>query len=60
MDGDHIYFSRRANEEREAAMKAPHPVARQAHLDMAERYKELATAIASHQRMIDRATVRAV
>jgi len=48
MNGDAIYFERRAREEREAAMKARHPEARQAHLDMADRYAELASAIAAH------------
>jgi hypothetical protein len=48
MEGDSLYFSRRANEERVAAMKAAHPNARQAHLDLALRYEELARAIASH------------
>ena len=48
MEGDHLYFRRRAQEERVAAMKAPHPTARQAHLDMADRYDELASAIAGH------------
>jgi len=49
MEGDVVYFGRRANEERIAAMKAPHPQARKAHLEMAERYADLATAIASRE-----------
>jgi len=49
MEGDSLYFSRRAQEEREAAMKAPHPSARQAHLDMAGRYDDLAGALAAHE-----------
>lgn len=49
MEGDASYFSRRAGEERIAAMKAAHPRARSSHLEMAERYAELAGAIASHQ-----------
>src|SRR4051794_18470872 len=48
MEGDANYFSRRANEERIASMKAAHPKARSAHLEMAERYDEFATAIVSH------------
>ena len=48
MDRDSDYFSRRAAEEREAAMKAPHPTARQAHVELAQRYDELATAITRH------------
>jgi hypothetical protein len=45
MEGDAAYFGRRAQEERVAAMKAAHPAARRAHLDMARRYSDLATAI---------------
>lgn len=47
MEGDSIYFGRRANEEREAAMKAGHPAARRAHLDLAARYDELSSAIST-------------
>ena len=47
MDGDFAYFSRRAQEERIAAMKARHPTARRAHIDMAERYENLAAAISA-------------
>ena len=52
MNGDAIYFERRSREEREAAMKASHPDARQAHLDMADRYAELANAISAHSRPV--------
>lgn len=45
MKVDAIYFEQRAREEREAAIKAGHPDARQAHIDMADRYDELAIAI---------------
>lgn len=38
-DGD--YFRRRSIQEREAAAKAAHPLARDLHLQMAERYDEL-------------------
>ena len=48
MDGDAIYFNRRATEEREAAMRAPHPDARRAHIELAKRYQELAAAITTH------------
>jgi hypothetical protein len=44
MQSDPNYFSRRANEERVAAMKAAHPGARQAHLKLASRYEKLANA----------------
>ena len=48
MEGDHAYFCRRAQEERQAAMKAPHPAAREAHIELAERYNEMAAAIGAH------------
>ena len=51
MEGDGIYFGRRANEERIAAMNAPHPQARKAHLDMADRYDDLAVAIAERDQV---------
>ena len=59
MEGDSVYFSRRANEERIAAMKASHPAARQAHLDLANRYDELSAAIGSHERIGGRTVVSA-
>jgi hypothetical protein len=49
MEGDANYFNRRANEERVAAMKAAHPLAREAHLELAERYQKMSAAIATHQ-----------
>jgi hypothetical protein len=49
MRGDQSYFSRRGSEERKAAERAVDPRARQAHLDLADRYDELAAAIGSHQ-----------
>ena len=52
MESDFIYFSRRAQEEREAAMRNAHPSARRAHLEMATRYDELAVAIDKHQRLL--------
>ena len=52
MEADFIYFSRRAQEEREAAIRNAHPAACRAHLDMAERYDELASAIDRHHRLI--------
>lgn len=47
MESDSAYFARRAANERVAAMKAAHPTARQAHLELAKRYDELARAIAA-------------
>ena len=45
MDIDVIYYSRRAQEERLAAIGAADMRARQAHLELAERYDELAARI---------------
>ena len=47
MESDSQYFARRAAAEREAAMKATHPGARQAHLQLANRYDEMASATRS-------------
>lgn len=47
MEQDVAYFSRRASEERAAASLAEHPNAKQAHLELAERYQEMAAAIDS-------------
>jgi hypothetical protein len=49
MDGDAIYFVRRAKEERVAALRSTHPAARQSHLELANRYEELAGAIATRE-----------
>ena len=49
MEKDTAYFGRRAAEERSAAMHAADLRAREAHLEMAERYDELASAIASNE-----------
>ena len=54
MEADFTYFSHRAQQERVAGMKARHPTARQAHLEMADRYDELANAIAAHDRHVSR------
>lgn len=41
---DHFYFKRRAAEERACAARAEHTVARRRHLELAERYEEVAAA----------------
>ena len=46
MEGDANYFSRRANDERAAAMKAADARARRAHLKLAELYAKQASRIA--------------
>ena len=45
MESDASYFRRRATEEKAAALKALHSQARQSHLEIAERYADLASAI---------------
>jgi hypothetical protein len=50
MNGDAIYFRSRASDERAAAEKAEHSAARQAHLDMAHRYDDLAAAIEEREK----------
>ena len=52
MEGDAAYFDRRASQEREAAMKAAHPKARQAHLDLAARYDDLAHSITAREKYL--------
>jgi hypothetical protein len=49
MKGDATYFGERARQERAAAMKAASLPAREAHLELAKRYDELATALVSHE-----------
>ena len=39
MESDRVYYERRAAEERAAAKTAPHPKAREAHLEMAAGYE---------------------
>lgn len=52
MEGDAPYFSRRASEERTAAMKAAHPSARRSRLELAKRYDDLARSLtARHQHL---------
>ena len=41
---DHVYFTRRAAEERAAAAGAQHPLARRSHLELANRFDILAAA----------------
>jgi hypothetical protein len=51
MESDSHYFSRRAWQEREAATKALHPAARDAHLAMARRFEEVSRAIEKNERL---------
>lgn len=50
MENDRGYYMRRAAEERAAALKAAHPKARAAHLEMAAAYDERLSAIAAAER----------
>ena len=50
MEGDAAYFARCASQEREAALKAAHPTARQAHLELAGRYDDLAHSITARDK----------
>ncbi len=59
MEGDSVYFRRRAEAERDAASKAANDTARNIHLEMAERYDELASAIASREGYAASGTVAA-
>lgn len=52
MEGDTAYLRRRALDERVAAIKAPHPRAREAHLELADRYEDLANAIRGRERYL--------
>ena len=52
MEGDTIYFRRRASEERTAALQARHVQVRHAHLQMAERYEDLVREIAASEMRI--------
>ena len=45
MDSDAVYYRRRLAEEKAAAIHAPHPRARAAHLEMAARYEERLSAL---------------
>ena len=47
MGRDTDYFRKRATEERVAAMKAAHPKAREAHVEMARLYDEKLAAVAA-------------
>jgi hypothetical protein len=52
MEDDVRYFARRSAEEREAATVAGDSRARDAHLQMAERYHDLATSIDARERFL--------
>jgi hypothetical protein len=52
VESDASYFERRAREEREAARAAVHPNARLAHLELAERYEDLANAITERENFL--------
>jgi hypothetical protein len=53
MERDLTYFTRRASQERTAALLACDPRARQAHLSMASRYDDLVGSVRSNKREMD-------
>jgi tRNA (Thr-GGU) A37 N-methylase len=52
METDTGYFRRRASEERTAALQARDTRARNAHIELAERYEDLIRGIAGHERFL--------
>ncbi|MEO6580980.1 MAG: hypothetical protein ABIN83_07495 [Sphingomicrobium sp.] len=52
MFSDAAYFTIRADEERSAALNAVHPIARQKHLELAERFQDMADAIVENGRIL--------
>ena len=52
MEGDAAYFARRAHQEQDAGVKAKHPDVRQAHLEIAARYLDLAREIRLQERLL--------
>jgi hypothetical protein len=50
MTSEDEYFRRRAQEEREAAMKAEHPKARRSHMNLADAYEMRARNVAAEGR----------
>jgi hypothetical protein len=52
MEADVLYFGRRASEERRAAMQAAHSGVRQAHLELAQRYDDLVSAISAREKVL--------
>ena len=50
MEADLVYFRRRASEERTAALQVRDGRARQAHVELAERYEDLVRGIANEER----------
>ena len=64
MESDAVYFARRAAAERAAANRSDSPIARETHLELAERYEDLARALNLSQaspalRLISTQSVRA-
>ncbi|MCL6678621.1 hypothetical protein LZ519_04720 [Sphingomonas sp. RG327] len=52
LESDHVYFARRASEERTAAICTPNDEARKAHIELAERYEDLVRAIVGRQQLL--------
>lgn len=58
MEPDVEYFSRRAEEERFASTRAVQPAVRQAHIEMAQGFEELAKAIRANNIHLGLSTLR--
>lgn len=56
MESDVSYFSRRASEERAAALQTPQAQVRQCHMEMAGRYEDLIAAIRARDEFLGLAT----
>ena len=59
MQSDAVYFRARARDEIDAAMAAKRTPARKAHLELAQRYVQLADAIECQERRIGLASISA-
>ena len=52
LESDHVYFARRASEERTAAIRTQSDEARKSHIELAERYEDLVRAIVGRQQLL--------
>jgi hypothetical protein len=54
MEPDHIHFARLAQAERKAAQGAATKWQRESHLELAQRYEDLASALLAHSNLLGR------
>jgi len=52
LESDHVYFARRASEERTAAIRTQSYEARKTHIELAERYEDLVRAIVGRHQLL--------